>query len=66
MRTSMDPEFSPELWAVRVQLVEKNPDNILVLNLFYRGAQWLFQRNDIFQESRQGVTNFRGSNLLQR
>ena len=66
MRTSMDPEFSPEWWAVRIQLVEKNPDNILVLNLFYRGGQWLFQRNDNFSRVQTGGHEFQGVQPFQR
>ena len=48
------------------QLIEKNPNNILVLNLFYSGAQWLFQRNYFFyvQTGEGAFTNIRGSNLF--
>ena len=49
------------------QLVEKSPDNLLVLNLFYRGVRCLFKETIIFPESKQGggVKNVRRSNLFQ-
>ena len=59
-------EFSPGWWAVRAQLVEKSPDNFLVLNLFY---SVYFKETIIFPESKRGgggmVKNVRRSNLFQ-
>ena len=61
-------EFSPAWWAVRAQLVEKSPDNFLVLNLFYSGGpMFISKKVQFFPESKQGdgVKNVKRSNLFQ-
>ena len=54
-------EFSPGWWAVRAQLVEKSPDNFLVLNLFYsRGPKVYIKETIIFPEAKQGGQKCQG------
>ena len=49
-------EFSPGWWAVRAQLVEKSPDNFLVLNLFYSGGpMFISKKLQFFQSPSRGV-----------
>ena len=45
MRTCMDPGIFARVVDGPSPTVGKSPDNFLVLNLFYSGAQYLFQRN---------------------
>ena len=42
----MDPEIFARMGvgAVRAQLIEKSPDNILVLNLFYSGGPMVISK----------------------
>ena len=37
---------SPGWWAVRAQLIEKSPDKIFVLNLFYSGGPMVISNFD--------------------
>ena len=50
-------------WAVRAQLVEKSPDNFLVLNLFYSGCLMFISKNYNFPESKQGGGGGGGSTI---
>ena len=45
-------EFSSGWWAVRAQLVDKSPDNFLVLNFFSVGSNGYFKETIIFPESK--------------
>ena len=71
MRTFLDPGIFARVVAVRAQLVEKSPDNVTVLNLFYSGGgggggQCLYLRNYNFSKVQAGGGgNVRSSNLFQ-
>ena len=59
-------KFSPLWWAVQAQLIEKSPDNILFLNLFFSWGPMLISKKLYFLKSPdRGVTHFRGSNPFQ-
>ena len=59
-------EFSPGWWAVRAQLVEKSPDNFLVLILQWGPNVYFIEIYFFHSPSRVGgVKNVRRSNLFQ-